>query len=402
MQITHEISLTPAPAAWNAVLALTLCVVVLIASEFLPVSLITPLAQDIGLTEGQAGQAISVSGVFAVLTSLLISVIAGRADRKHVTLCFASILIASGLLVTFAHGYLALMVGRALLGIAVGGFWSLSTAVVMRLVPPPMVPRAIAVLNSGVALASTVAAPLGSFLGGFIGWRGAFFAVIPLGVVAFVWLWSALPSLPMREKVRNKSALNLLRRRQIALGMASILFLFAGQFALFTYLRPFLEEVTRVDVPTLSAFLLLIGLAGLLGTGAMSLLPRRYMSLPTIAIPAVMALVAALLVMFGTSATATAALLIGWGFFSTAAPVGWGVWLSVEMSADPEAGGGLQVAIIQVAIALGAAGGGQVFDLYGWQNTFLMAALLLVGSSLCAVAAALDKRGTHILAESSA
>jgi predicted MFS family arabinose efflux permease len=60
-------------SSWSAVLALSLCVATLIASEFMPVSLLTPIATDLGLTEGQAGQTIAVSGVFAVLTSLLIS-----------------------------------------------------------------------------------------------------------------------------------------------------------------------------------------------------------------------------------------------------------------------------------------------------------------------------------------
>ena len=68
---TAAIATAPAaPASWSAVGALTLCVSALIASEFLPVSLLTPLAADLHLTEGQAGQAIAVSGAFAVLTSL--------------------------------------------------------------------------------------------------------------------------------------------------------------------------------------------------------------------------------------------------------------------------------------------------------------------------------------------
>ena len=59
------------PAAWGAVAALTLCVATLIASEFMPISLLTPIAADLHMTEGSAGQAIAVSGIFAVLTSLV-------------------------------------------------------------------------------------------------------------------------------------------------------------------------------------------------------------------------------------------------------------------------------------------------------------------------------------------
>ena len=69
------------------------------------------------------------------------------------------------------------MIGRAFIGVAIGGFWSMSAATAMRLVPDDKVPRALTILNGGNALATVVAAPMGSFLGGLIGWRGAFFLV---------------------------------------------------------------------------------------------------------------------------------------------------------------------------------------------------------------------------------
>src|SRR5215207_7572400 len=158
---------------WGAVLALTLCVSTLIASEFVPVSLLTPLASDLHVTEGPAGQAISVSGVFAVVTSLVIASATRRVDRRSLLLSLTGLMLVSGVIVALAPNFSVLMVGRALLGVVIGGFWSMSTATVMRLVPQRDVPRALALLNGGNALATTIAAPLGSFLGQYIGWRGA-------------------------------------------------------------------------------------------------------------------------------------------------------------------------------------------------------------------------------------
>ena len=85
-----------------------------------------------------------------------------------------------------------------------------------------------------------------------------------------------------------------------------------------------------------------------------------------------------------------ALLLIAWGVFGTAAPVGWGTSLSRVLRDDAEAGGGLQVAVIQFAITLGAAAGGLLFDMAGWWSSFAFAAVLLLGSSLAACAARLD------------
>ena len=138
---------------------MALCVMVLIASEFMPVSLLTPIASDLRMTEGLAGQAISISGVFAVLTSLIIAGVTARLDRRTVLLSLTALMIVSGTVVAIAPNFGILMLGRAFLGVAIGGFWSMSTATVMRLVPEDRVPHALAILNGGNALAATIAAP---------------------------------------------------------------------------------------------------------------------------------------------------------------------------------------------------------------------------------------------------
>jgi len=374
-------------AAWGAVFSMALCVATLIASEFMPVSLLTPISADLGITDGQAGQAISVSGMFAVVSSLFAAQLTRHMDRRQVILGFSALLVASGALVALAPDYLWLMVGRALLGLAVGGFWGMSTSIVMRLVPTEEVPRGLAMLNAGNAVAATVSAPLGSYLGDIIGWRGAFFFVVPLAVLAFVWQWIALPPLPSRATDSAGNVFRLLRHRPVALGMASITLLFMGQFGLFTYLRPFLEGVTGVSVPGLSTILLIMGLSGVAGTWMISHALRTRLFSVLIAIPLVMAAIAVALVAFGSLALPVALLLLLWGIFGTAAPVGWGAWLARMLPRDAEAGGGLQVALIQFAITVGAAGGGLLFDRAGWWAPFLFAAVLLCGSSILAYAA---------------
>ncbi|WP_214475656.1 MFS transporter [Mesorhizobium sp. dw_380] len=386
METTYDTRLVDA-RAWGAVLSMALCVVVLIASEFMPVSLLSPIATDLGITEGQTGQAISISGAFAVLTSLLVAGLTRRIDRRIVVTGFTVLLIVSGLAVTFAPNYAFLMVGRALLGIAIGGFWSMSTSIIMRLLSEDMVPRGLTILNAGNAVAATIAAPLGSFLGAYAGWRGAFFLVVPLGLLALVWQWISLPPLPSRARRRSGNPLALLMRPPVAMGMASVMMLFMGQFALFTYLRPFLENVTQVEITALSTILLLMGLAGVLGTWCIGwLLQTRLFSI-LIVIPLVMAALAVGLIGFGAMPVPACLLLVAWGFFGTAAPVGWGTWLSRMLPHDAEAGGGLQVATIQLAITGGAAIGGLLFDTIGWWGAFAFGAALLCGSSVLALAA---------------
>lgn len=369
---------------WGAVFALTLCVATLIASEFMPVSLLTPIATDLRMTEGRVGQAIAVSGIFAVLTSLGISPATRGIDRRRVLLWLAVLMGVSGAMVALAPNAAVFMVGRALLGVVIGGFWSMSAATVMRLVPESDVPRALGMLNGGNALATTIAAPLGSFLGQYIGWRGAFFAVVPLAALTLGWLFASLPAMPSERGTGGGTVFRVLRRRQVPLGMAAITLFFLGQFALFTYLRPFLETVTQVDVSTLSLLLLVTGVAGLLGTWLIGRMLRTRLYSLLIAMPLVMAAIALALTTLGASPVAVGVLLAGWGLIGTAAPVAWWTWLSKVLPDDAEAGGGLMVAVVQLAIALGATAGGVIYDRSGYESTFALSAAALVASALLA------------------
>jgi predicted MFS family arabinose efflux permease len=368
-------------ASWGAVVALSLGAFALVASEFMPVSLLTPIATDLRISEGQAGQSIAVSGFFALLTSLSIASLAGRLDRKVLLLGLTLLMIVSGTIAAFAPNFAVFMVGRAFIGVAIGGFWSMSAATAMRLVPERDVPRALAIVNGGNALATVIAAPLGSFLGGLIGWRWAFFCIVPVAALAFCWKLASLPRMAPASGSRPGNAFHLLKRPTVALGLAAVSLFFMGQFALFTYLRPFLETVTHVAPSMLSLMLLVVGVAGFAGTALIGRFLGEGLSTTLVIIPAVMVIIAVALVLFGASVGMTTVLLAAWGLVATAAPVGWWTWLARTLPQDAEAGGGLMVAIVQLAITLGATLGGLLFDTSGYQATFALSAVLLVAAT---------------------
>src|SRR5271168_1865427 len=213
---------------------MALCVALLIASEFMPVSLLTPIAHDLGATEGVAGQAISISGLFAVVTSLLIATVAGRFDRRNVLMGLTGLMLSSLILIAEAPNFGVLMVARALLGIVIGGFWSLATATVMRLVPDESVPKALGIVYTGNAVATAFAAPIGSYLGGIIGWRGVFWALVPIAVMNLMWQWMSLPNMPPQAANPVGKLVGLLKRRNVTFAMLGVMFTFAGAFTTFT------------------------------------------------------------------------------------------------------------------------------------------------------------------------
>lgn len=375
-------------SAWLAVICLSLLTFVLVASEFMPVSLLTPIAHELRISEGQAGQAISVSGLFAIVTSLFGNTLLARLDRRAATLLYTGVMIVSGLAIALAPNYLVFMLGRALIGISIGGFWSLSTSIIARLVSGAELPRAIAMLQGGTAFASVIALPAGSFLGGLLGWRGAFFVVVPIGAASLLWQLAVLPKMPPAHTVSVGHMFGLMRRGPIALGMAATALAFMGQFALSTYLRPFLEGVTGLDVNALSLVLLGLGIAGLVGTSVVGFVVRRSLGGVLVGLPGITALLAVLFILLGHVSVVTALLLLLWGFLANPIPVAWNTWMARVIPTELEAGGGLQVALIQFAITFGASIGGALLDHAGWQAPFILAALLLAVSAILAARAA--------------
>ena len=379
--LNSDASHTTSSAHWGGVFAMTLCIFVLIASEFLPVSLLTPLAKDLQVSEGLAGQGIAISGAFAVLISLTISRLAGDLNRKYLLLGLTFLMAVSGMIIALASSYWAYMAGRSLIGITIGGFWSMSAATAIRLVPQHQVPRALAIFNGGNALATVVAAPLGSYLGATVGWRGAFLCLVPLAVTAFIWQCVSLPAMETSKAQKSGgSLLRLLRRSVVATGLLACGVFFMGQFTLFTYVRPFLETVTRVDASGLSFILLAMGIAGFIGTLTVTILLNRRFYLTLIMIPSLMAIIGGALLLTGQQIWTVAVMLSLWGMFSTAAPTGWWTWLARTLPEDAEAGGGLMVAVIQLSIALGSTAGGLVFDSLGWQSAFGLSGVLLLSA----------------------
>ena len=375
--LTGEAGARAAPA-WGAVVSMTLGVFGLVTAEFLPASLLTPMAADLRISEGTAGQAVTATAIVGMVTSLLISAATRRVDRRLVLLGFSVLLIVSNLIVAFAPGLPLLLLGRVLLGMAIGGFWTMSAAVAMRLVPEALVPRALSMIFSGVSAATILAAPVGSYLGAIIGWRSVFLIAAALGLVVLAAQLATLPRMAPSGSTRLRTLVDVLARPGIGLGMLAALLVFTGHFAVFTYIRPFLETVTGVGINALSGTLLGFGIANLVGTMLAGLLLERSLRLTLVAMPLLMSLLGLGLLALGGVPVAATAMVALWGLAFGAVPVAWSTWLTRTVPDQAESAGGLLVAAVQLAITLGAAVGGAIFDASGATGVFAASTLVLL------------------------
>ncbi len=373
-------------ATGAAVLSMAACAGVLIAAEFMPVSVLSPLAAGLGVTEGQAGQANAVSGAFAVITSVFITTWGGNLNRKWVLAAVGGLLMLSSALIALATDVWALMGGRVFLGVAVGAFWSLSTATIMRLVPPADVPRALSIMYLGQAVAAAFAAPIATWAAAEFGWRAVFWALVPIAGAVVVWQAAAMPPMAGTGRKSFAALLGLLKRRYVALGLLGAMLSWGASAMLISYMRTYLEGVTRGDAGVVTLLFTVLGLAGFIGTWAGGQLAARH-GQRALALPAgLMALVALGLVAAQTSLWAVAGFLVVFGAANTAMSIIWMMWLARNIDDAPELAGSLILPALQLAIMAGGMLGGALLDWGGVAATYLacagvaVLAVVLVGT----------------------
>lgn len=398
----------PEKPAWSAIVAIAFGVAGLIIAEFLPAGMLTPMASDLRITEGVAGQAVTATSIFAVLTSLLLAFITRRLNRRHVLLSLSVLLVCSNFLVAYASTFSILLAGRVLLGIALGGFWSMAAATAARLVPEASLPRAIAIIFGGSSFASVFAAPLSSFLGNVIGWRHVFLLSGGLSLAALALQALTIPSLKPIGETRLNTLFTVLKKPQFSSGMLAVALVFCGHFAAFTFIRPFLEHTTAVGANALSAILLTFGVANFIGTSFGGAMVAKNLRVAQLLLPLLLAVAGLGLSAFGASVSATTALIFLWGALMGPVSVVWSAWVARQEPEHAETAGGVFIAAIQLSAAVGAFLGGSVFDSSGSTGVFALSALswflsaLMVGGFIKVLAttgARIPTNGVHQIRE---
>ncbi|GAA2147139.1 MFS transporter [Actinomadura napierensis] len=157
-----------------AVLAVAAATFLVVTSEMLPVGLLTSIGPDLGASAGTAGLAMTVPGLVAALCAPALSAATARLDRRAVLVALAGLLAAADLGSAAAFGLPALLASRILVGVAIGGVWSIAGGLAARLVPERSAGAATAVVFGGISVASVAGVPAGTLIGDLAGWRAAF------------------------------------------------------------------------------------------------------------------------------------------------------------------------------------------------------------------------------------
>ncbi|WKG09972.1 MFS transporter [Nocardia sp. PE-7] len=363
---------------WPALLTMFLGSFTLVTAEFLPPGVLTVLATDLDVPEGVVGLSVSATALTALLAALGLGALFPRMDRRTLLIGLTLGAAVSNVVVALAPNIVLLLIARLLLGLAVGGYWSMALVIAAKLVPAERLGKAMMIVNAGTTVATVAGVPLGVLLSTYAGWRTTFLVAAALTAATAVAVRLMLPPIAPSKGVGFTALGSALRAPGVLLGLVSVVAVIGGHFAGYTYIRPALAELLGAGPTVIPVLLALFGIGGLLGNFVIGALADRHLGALLPAVPTAIGL--SLVAIIASAAFAPLAYL---------AVVVWGaafggilnlvqVWVSRVLPGRMEAGSGLVVGGFQLAIILGSAIGGRGVDSVGLAATYTLGAVAAV------------------------
>ncbi|NKY89209.1 MFS transporter [Nocardia veterana] len=343
-----------------ALLALTLGAFAIGTTEFIVVGLLPGVADSYAVSIPTAGWLVTGYALGVLVGAPVMTGLGTRVSRKRMLLISLLLLIAGNVLSAAAPTFGLMLTGRFVASLAHGAFFGIGAVVAGSLVAPDRRAGAIAMMFTGLTVATVVGVPLSTLLGQHFGWRLAFALVAAVGALAFAGVFALVPDQPAPRDARFTRELAVLRNPQVLLAMAMTVLGFGGVFAAITYLAPMMTDVTGFAETSVTWIMVLFGLGFLIGNllggryADRHLLPMLYVTLAALAVVLALFTVTA----HNKIAAAVTVVLIGALGFATVPPLQKRVL--DQAAAAPTLASALNIGAFNLGNALAAWLGGAV------------------------------------------
>ncbi|HEX6352537.1 MFS transporter [Actinophytocola sp.] len=352
-------------------------------AELVVVGILSLIADDLSVSVSTAGLLVTSYALGLSLGAPLITALTIRFSRRFMLALSLAVYLAGNAMAAVAVSFGLLMVARVIMGSVHGLFIGLAFTVAAALAPAGQQGRAMAIAFGGTAVSTVLGVPLGTLIGQAMGWRAAFFAIAILGVVALAMTLLFIPAVRTSgtSDVRAQVRAAFVPRVLVMLGVG--LLLIGGEFTAFTYIAPYLEEITGISGSLISVFLFAYGLFCAVGVFSGGWFADRGATKTLIFANVVLILSIGGLYLLGASPVLAAVMLAAWGLVSM------GLVPSLQLRVISLAGEGgdlaatLGASAVNAGIAAGAILGGVFVDSYGVESVLLAAMVMcLVGLPL--------------------
>ncbi|WP_421992711.1 MFS transporter [Qipengyuania sp.] len=367
-----------------AVYALTAGAFGIGVTEFVIMGLLLEVSADLGVSITTAGLLISGYALGVVVGAPALTLAMRRWPRKRVLIALMAVFTVGNAACAISGSYEMLMVARVVTAFAHGTFFGVGAVVAADLAGAQKRATAIAVMFTGLTLATVLGVPLGTWIGQAFGWRATFWAVTAVGAAALTIIAWLVPQIDAEPTDTDPLAdLRALVQPPVLLGLLTTVLGYAGVFMVFTYIAPLLTRVSGLPEASISPTLLLFGVglvAGNLMGGKLADLRLR----ATI-VGSLVALALVLAAMTAAIRDPVAAVifvgLFGAAAFATVPPLQSWV-MSNARGAGESLASSVNIAAFNLGNALGAWLGGMAID-YGPGLAMLpLAAALIPASAL--------------------
>lgn len=365
-------------------------------TEFVIMGLLLEVSADLGITIAMAGLLISGYALGVVVGAPLLTAMTSRWPRKSVLIGLMVIFILGNAACALATSYGMLMAARVLTALAHGTFFGIGSVVATGLVAPERRASAIAIMFTGLTLATILGVPFGTWLGQQFGWRATFWAVTLIGILALAVIALLVPKDKTAPEASDwRQDLRAMARRPVLLGLLTTVLGYAGVFAVFTYIAPTLTTITGFAEGAVSPILLVFGGGLVAGNLIGGRLADKHLVPTVLGTLVILTLVLGFMTFGLQNRIAAVAFvgLLGAAGFATVAPLQMWVLEKAE-GAGQSLASSFNIAAFNLGNAIGAWAGGIVIDQgAGLGAVPLFAALFPVAALLVAlISLRLDQR----------
>ncbi|MGD0031304.1 MFS transporter [Paenibacillus illinoisensis] len=235
-------------------------------SEYILSGILDKVAGSFDVSLAAAGQLITIfSLVYAIFTPILMAVTASMDRRKLITIGLG-IFVISNILAFTLPGYGLFVVARIIMAIGAGVVVVTALNIAAKIAPAGKQASAIATVVMGFTASLIVGVPLGRITADTLGWKSVFGGIALLGILAMIILSFAIPRIKGDAPIPLRQQLSLLKKPKVALGLSITFFWLGGYSIAYTYLSPYLLEVSGLGDKYLSGALLIFGIASMIGS----------------------------------------------------------------------------------------------------------------------------------------
>ncbi|QRV22887.1 sugar transporter [Marinomonas foliarum] len=235
-------------------------------TEFVPVGLLSDIAQSFSTSPAQVGWMLTVYAWIVALMSLPMMLLTRKLERKSLLMGLFALFIVSHILSVIAWDFTTLLISRIGIAFAHAVFWSITASIAIRVAPQGKHTFALSVLATGTGLAMVLGVPAGRIIGQLMGWRTTFAFIAVIALIIMLVMYRLLPNLPSLFSGSMSKVPEVLRNRAL-LGMYLFIFvIFSAHYTAYSYIEPFLHEVGGASGQFTTTILLLFGMAGIIGS----------------------------------------------------------------------------------------------------------------------------------------